>query len=166
MKSILTGTASALLLIASLAAGAQKQDDAERQLRAAINTELVDGNLKAAIEQYKKIAESKDRSVAAKALLHMAECYQKLCDSEAQKIYDRVVREFADQKDAASVARAHLGRTEANATSAGMTSRRVWGPSPAMSWSFLDAAGATISGDGRFLVSGSDDNSMRLWQLP
>jgi hypothetical protein len=41
MKSILTGTASALLLIASLAAGAQKQDDAERQLRTAINTELV-----------------------------------------------------------------------------------------------------------------------------
>jgi len=136
-------------IAAALAISASAQRTPEVALRAAMETETVKGDLKGAIEQYKKVAQSGNRALAAQALVHMAECYQKLGDSEAQKIYERVVREFGDQKDAASAARAHLGRNEANATSAGMTSRRVWGPSPAMSWNFLDAAGATISGDGR-----------------
>jgi len=130
---------------------AQKSDPARVMLEAARKREIIDGDLNAAIQQYKAVVDKfrNDRTIVAEALIHMAKCYQKLGDSEAQKIYERVVREFADQKDAASVARAHLGRTEANATSAGMTSRRVWGPSPSRSWNFLDAAGATISGDGR-----------------
>src|SRR5215472_2522123 len=101
MKSILIGT-----LVAILASGAQSTD-AERQLKAAMNAELVNGDLKAAIRQYGEIAAKyarADRSVAATALVHMAECYQKLGNDESRKVYERVVREYADQKDAVATA--------------------------------------------------------------
>jgi TolA-binding protein len=35
-------------------------------------------------------------------LLKMAECYQKLGDSEAEATYERVIRDYADQKEASS----------------------------------------------------------------
>ena len=50
-----------------------------------------------------------DRGVAATALVHMAECYQKMGDAESRKIYEHVVRDFADQKEAVAVAHARLG---------------------------------------------------------
>jgi len=81
----------------------------EVALRAAMEKETVQGDLKGAIEQYKKLAQGSNRAIAAQALLHMAECYQKLGDAQAQKIYERIVREYADQKDAAERAQAQLG---------------------------------------------------------
>ena len=73
-----------------------------------METETVKGDLRAAIEQYKTIAAGRDRALAAKALMRMAECYQKLGDTEAQKIYEQVLRDFADQRDAAAEARTRL----------------------------------------------------------
>src|SRR4029079_14103418 len=70
------------ILAAVLAVGADKAQDAERLLKAAMNTELWNGNLKAAIEGYKKVAQSGVRPLAVQSLVHMAECYQKLGDSE------------------------------------------------------------------------------------
>ena len=54
--------------------------EAERLLQKAILLENVDGNLQAAIEQYKKIVAENggNRVVAARALLRMAGCYEKL----------------------------------------------------------------------------------------
>jgi Tol biopolymer transport system component len=133
----------ALLVLASVAPSAQ---DAERLFKAAINTEMVDGNLKAAIEQYRKVAASGNRALAAQALLRMAECYQKLGDAEAQKIYQRLARDYADQTEAAAVARARLSRGTAppNANAAGTANRRVWSPG-------ADPSFGTVSADGRYL---------------
>ena len=83
----------AVALVIPVTAPAQKNLDVA--LRAAMETETVKGDLKGAIEQYRKIAEGKDRALAAKALVGMAECYQKLGDAESRKIYERVVKEFA-----------------------------------------------------------------------
>jgi len=60
-----------------LATSAQGVTEAERQLQKAILLETVDGNLQAAIEQYKKIVaeNGSSRVVAAKALLRLAGCY-------------------------------------------------------------------------------------------
>jgi len=127
---------------------AQNARTPEVLFKAAQNKEQVEGDLKGAIEQYKQIASGRDRVMAAKALVRMAECYLKLGDAEAQRIYERVVRDYADQTEAAAVARAHLGRTEAAATSAGMTSRRVWTPSPD-----ADASSGAISSDGRLVFT-------------
>ncbi len=96
------------LLITRSAVNAQVQARAEAALKAAMDREVVQGDLRGALEQYKRIAESKDRAIAAKALIRMAECYQKLGDSEARKVYERVLSDYADQKESAAMARAHL----------------------------------------------------------
>src|SRR5687767_15271011 len=106
-KQILT-----CLLMAS-ALTAQKPEAAESLLQTAIKKEVVDGNLAGAIEGYRKaLAAAKgNRAVAAKALVHMAECYQKMGDAEARKIFEQVVRDYADQKEAVATARARLWGT-------------------------------------------------------
>ena len=90
-----------------------------------MDKETVEGDLRGAIEQYKRVAQSQDRSIAAKALIRMAECYQKLGDVQARKIFEQVVREYADQPDAVKTARARLGVTP-GALNTGMTTRQVW----------------------------------------
>src|SRR4051794_29950093 len=108
MNRIGTGFAVALLMAVPLAA--QKPEAAETLLQTAIKKEVVDGNLTGAIEGYKKaLAAAKgNRSVAAKAMVRMAECYQKLGDGQSRAIYERVVRDYADQKEAVALARARL----------------------------------------------------------
>jgi hypothetical protein len=63
----------ALLLAALARVPAQQNPDAA--LRAAIHKETVDGDLKAAIDQYRKLTQGKNRAVAAQALLRMGQCY-------------------------------------------------------------------------------------------
>ncbi|HUQ92813.1 MAG TPA: hypothetical protein VM120_14125 [Bryobacteraceae bacterium] len=99
----------------AFAADVSAQVRAEVALRAAIEKETVKGDLKGAIEQYKKLAQGKDRGVAAKALVHMGQCYEKLGDADARKAYERVLREFADQPEAAAEARKFLAAKGARA---------------------------------------------------
>lgn len=134
-------------LLAILTAG-QGADRAEVQLQAAIKKETFDGDLKGAIEQYKKLADSSNRAVAAKALVRMGECYEKLYeklgDAEARKAYERVVRDFADQKDALAAARQHLAANSAQ-SEAGVVVQRIA--------AFPDNRRYTsISRDGRYLA--------------
>ncbi|MBL8294245.1 MAG: PD40 domain-containing protein [Bryobacterales bacterium] len=121
MKSILIGA-----LTAVLAAGAQSSE-AERQLKAAMNAEMMNGDLQAAIKQYGDIAAKykTDRAVAAMALVRMAEAYQKKGDAQARKLYEQVVRDYSDQKQAVAVATARLavGRRPAHN---GVVSRQLW----------------------------------------
>ncbi|HYL35611.1 MAG TPA: tetratricopeptide repeat protein [Bryobacteraceae bacterium] len=141
MKRIVIG-----MLAVALAAVAQKNDQGERLLKAAMNAELVNGDLKAAIEQYKTIASkyASDHTVAAQALIHMAECHQKMGDTEARKVYEQVVREYADQKEAVALARAKLGKAP-GAVNSGMFSREVW------SLPEMREACSMVSRDGRYL---------------
>jgi len=143
MKSLWIRLAATSLLIAGFAFGAQKQDAVERQLKAARNTELVDGNLKSAIEQYKKVAQSGIRPLAAQALLYMAECHQKLGDAESQRIYQQIVRDYADQKESAASARARLAKAVPVMRAAG--NRVVWAGDD------MFGAGG-ISPDGRYMT--------------
>ena len=113
MKIRRIGLILAALLLAFLAASlatGQKNDQAEVALKAATNKELVDGDLKGAIELYKKIVASygKNRTVIAHALVQMGQCYEKLGKTEARNAYERVVREFADQPEPARLARQRL----------------------------------------------------------
>jgi Tol biopolymer transport system component len=146
IRPILVLVSALLLIAASLAA--QKTDSAQALLRAAMDTAVVDGDLNAAIKQYQAIVArfKTDRAVVATALVHMAECYQKLGDAEARRIYERVVREFADQREAAAEARARLtalGGANSGARTIG-AARRVWaGPD-------VDFMGK-VSPDGRFV---------------
>ena len=100
-----------LVTILLAAAQAERNQEAVLLLKAAINTELVDGHLRAAVDQYRHIVDlygKTDRATAAEALVHMAECYKKLGEAEATKVYERIIRDYADQQQAATVARARL----------------------------------------------------------
>jgi tetratricopeptide (TPR) repeat protein len=103
---------------------AQRDNRAEAQLQAAITKETVEGDLKGAIEQYKKLASGSNRAVAARALVRMGECYEKLGDAEARKVYERVVREFPDQKEALAEAQQHLA-TKAVQADVGIVMQRI-----------------------------------------
>ena len=103
----------ALFACGLVLAAAQSGGKPELSLQKAIQTEMVDGDLKGAIDQYKKLAQGKDRAVAAKALIHMGQCYERMGDAEARQTYERVVRDFADQKEEVAEARTHLAATGA-----------------------------------------------------
>ena len=112
---------------------AQKDPRAEAQLQAAVNKETVEGDLKGAIELYRKIAAMPDagRATAATALLRMGQCYEKLGNAEAAKAYERVVSEFADQKEMAAAARARLAAlVRGPGAPAGVTVRQFWADAP------------------------------------
>ena len=110
-------TSLAIFSIVLLSAGgvvAQKNNSAAAMLRAATDKALVDGDLPSAVKLYQAIVDSfakTDRAIVATALVRMAECYQKRGDAQAQKIYERVVRDYSDQSDAVVLARARLGRS-------------------------------------------------------
>jgi len=88
----------------------QRTSRAELRFQEAHRKETIDGDLKSAIVFYRKaIGEAgSDRLIAAQALVRMGECYEKLGDTEARKAYERVVRDFGDQKVSAEAARARL----------------------------------------------------------
>lgn len=85
--------------------------DADRQLEAALHREVVMGDLTGAMDLYRSILAdaSAPRPVAAKALLQIGECLEKLGHSEeAYSKYQRVLSEYADQGAALTQARLKL----------------------------------------------------------
>lgn len=115
---------------------------AEKLLEAARQKEVMDGDLKAAIEQYRKIAAqfAKQPEVAAKALLQMGQCQEKLGQAEARKSYERVVKEYAGASQYASAARARLVALGGEGNAA---PRVVWENSSSQVW--------CTSADGRWI---------------
>jgi Tol biopolymer transport system component len=122
---------------------ADRAQDADRLLKSARSIETVDGNLRRAIAQYRKVIQTGVRKASAEALLGIADCHRKLGDAEAKKFYEQILREYADQTDTAAVARARLG-IGADRDASGIVAREVWsGPG-------VDILGS-VSPDGRHL---------------
>jgi len=137
-----------MMMGAALLLGGPQSDRPDQQLQSAINREVVEGDLKGAIELYKKIAAlpGAGRATVATALLRMGQCHEKLGNAEARTAYERLVREFGDQAGAAAEARTRLAALDGRGTSgkpAGMATHRL-------AEAFTDTLGAP-SRDGRFL---------------
>ncbi len=100
--------AAAMLILS--AAGLQQTGDPGVLLRAAIEKEEVDGDLNAAIAQYKQIVASNGnhRAVAAQALLRLGGCYEKLGKAEARKTYQELIAGYSDQAREVALARERL----------------------------------------------------------
>jgi len=139
-------TTLAIVIAIAMASASPGAQDAERLFKLAMNTELVEGNLRAAIEQYRKVSESAPRPLAARALLRMAESYQKLGALEARAVYERIVREFGDQRDTVAAARTRLSamRPASNGPIV-QTTRRIWAGTDV-------GTGGIPTGDGRYLT--------------
>jgi Tol biopolymer transport system component len=143
------------LLILTTAITAQQAPSADVAFKAAMHREVVEGNLPAAIDEYKAIIARfpNDRIVGAKALVQLGGCYEKLGQADARKTYEQVIRDYADQGDAAAQARARLtalaGTSDAPSGST-MTVRRVWDGRKA---NYLGG----VSPDGRYLSFDDQD---------
>lgn len=118
---------------------------ADVTLQKAILKETVEGDLKGAIELYNKALgqAGKDRATAAQALLRMGECHEKLGNAEARKAYERLVKEFGDQKEA-SQARARLAALSPAPGAGGVETRMLWQDGA--------ATPSGVSADGRLAV--------------
>jgi len=153
MNSWKTTTCVVALFFGGLAVPAPAQVEnnhqAEVLLQEAKHRALVDGDLERSIELCQQILTEHpgNRAMAAQALLQMGGCYEKLGKQEAQKAYQRLIKEFADQNDVASQARVRLAALERDNGKSGVTVRQVWEPSRKP---MSDSSGAP-SPDGRYL---------------
>lgn len=99
------------LMLLLAAAIANPVEDAARQLEGAVYREVMQGDLRGAAAQYRSIAAQRGtpRPVAARALLQLGQCMEKWGRlGEAREAYNRLLREFSDQPEIASRARARL----------------------------------------------------------
>jgi dipeptidyl aminopeptidase/acylaminoacyl peptidase len=117
----------------------------------------VEGDFAAAIKLYKNAEKEagSNRALVAQALVKMAEAYQTIGEVEAQKIYQRLVRDFSDQKDVSATAAERLAlMTPARTRAEGIVATKILeGPE-------ADVYGS-ISRDGRY-VSFMDPETLDL----
>jgi Tol biopolymer transport system component len=96
----------AVVLVAAVAA-AQDRSPAQR-FQQAIDLMATRGDYPAAIRLFEEIAKGQDRSLAARSLLYIGLCDEKLGKQGAKEAYQRLVREFPDQPEALAEARSRL----------------------------------------------------------
>ncbi len=108
------------------------------------------------------LAQSANRTVAATALVRMGQCHEKLGSAEAQKAYERVVREYADQAEQVKMARTRLtALAAASAQSAEKPRfRQVGVPFELSSEQWF---GAALSPDGRAFALSAEG---AIWIVP
>jgi Tol biopolymer transport system component len=117
-----------ILAATAIAIGAESGYDLFQK---ALVMERTEGKLTEAIEAYKQIVEKYpgDRKLAAKALMQMAQCYERLGHADARKTYEQLLRQYADQNEVAADARARLAALERAGDlshPSGITLRKVW----------------------------------------
>lgn len=107
MKKLLVAVCLVALCQGALGANDQR---ARVLMQAAEAKAKVEGDLASAIKLYRDAEKEagSNRALVAQALLKMAEAHQALGDGEAQKIYQRLVRDFADQAAIAELAATRL----------------------------------------------------------
>jgi Tol biopolymer transport system component len=140
-----------LTLGAGILAQTQKSpQQADILFESAKQKELVEGKLQEAIQLYQRIVQeyAANRPAAAKALLRMGQCYERLGQADARQAYERLVREFGDQAETVAEARVRLAALAgpASARKTEMTARRIW------TGRDTDSTGSPSS-DGRFLAA-------------
>jgi Tol biopolymer transport system component len=141
-RPVLPWVAAIAATVAAFGMPAQSGHDLFQQ---ALVKERAEGNLQEAIDLYERIVRDfpGDHTLAAKALVQMGQCYEKLGKAGAEKAYERVIREYADQKEPLQVARTRLAALSEPARHE-MTARRVWSDPMA-------DYGGEVSPDGRYL---------------
>jgi Tol biopolymer transport system component len=133
---------------------------ADALLGAALHQEEVAGRLEAAIATYKKLLVAADatRAQKAKAQLRIGACYERLGNSEATKAYEAVVRDYADQTDAARQAREKLaGLAAQGGTGTSRPDQFAMRELAAVLPPYADAYGAPVSPNGRYVAFADPD---------
>ena len=122
--------------------------------------ERTEGDLNEAIRLYKQIVEdfTDDHALAAKALLQIGGCYEKLGRAEAQKAYQRVIEEYPGQKQEVAVAKERIAELSKALEEVAHkpTFRKISIPTK-ISWD------AQLSPDGKKVILASNG---KLWIMP
>lgn len=121
------------LALCAVVATAQSPPPA-RLFQDAIHLMETKGDYPAALRLFEQIAKGSDRNLAARSLLYTGLCYEKLDKREARNAYERLIRDFGDQTDLITAARARLAAlTPAGGSPAsrGMAAHRVLADFPA-----------------------------------
>jgi len=144
-----------LMPVLVLSINAVRQQSVIDLFHQAVHLEEVKGNLQAAIPLYQRVArESNDRSLAAKAQLHIGLCYEKLGQEkvqQAQEAFQKVLDTYPSETDMVKVARGKLTilLKAQSATREGgrkMETRRVLSIKDRYFWH-------QVSPDGRYIAS-------------
>ena len=114
----------------ALVTGAVLAQSGNDLFQQALVKERTEGNLPEAIKLYQTIVQKyrADRKLAAKALFQMGQAYEKLGNAEARNAYERVAREFADQKEVAADAGRRLAALNVPPISDAHSPRLVMSP--------------------------------------
>jgi len=122
------------------------QQTAEQLYQSALYKEEIQGELDAAIKIYETVIKQypENRLVSAKSLLHSGICKERLGMKEAQKSYERVVREYSDQSDIVAQAKVRLSGLTSPGDKKGFVTRRI----------LQDATGVEgrLTADGRYIT--------------
>ncbi len=99
----------------------------EEQFQKGLIKEEGERSLLEAIDIYNEVAEdeSADRSLQAKALLHIGLCYEKLGMKEAQKAYRKIINKFPEQTETVKVASIKLSLLSQTKSVRGKESREL-----------------------------------------
>jgi Tol biopolymer transport system component len=159
MNQMRTAFVVMVALFAGVFSGtAQKSDPGEVLFQKAIHKEMVEGKLEEAIKIYKEVftANKDNRALAAKALVQLGQCYEKLGNAEARSAYEQVIKEFGDQQEQVQAARTKLAGLTAPEAKPKFTKIRVPTKLP-----FFTAI--ALSPDGQQLAYVGDGS---VWLLP
>jgi Tol biopolymer transport system component len=136
-----------VVLALSICLTAAADRSREQKYQQAVDLFESKGDVKGAIKLFEEAAKSPDRNLAARSLLYLGSCYEKLGQDGAQKAYERLVRDFSDQSDVTAKARTRLTRF-GKPVESGVVARRIWTSSPSDNKTY----GSLVSRDGRYLA--------------
>jgi Tol biopolymer transport system component len=136
------------LVLPSRSSGQIRAEDLFQQ---ALRMERVSGDLEEAIRLYQRVVETGDRPLGARALIRIAESFEKLGRQGAQDAYARIIREYGDQPEEVALARERLAALERPAEAqsvegGGIATRRLH------KWVFGEAFPLAVTPDGSDLV--------------
>ncbi len=142
-----------------------QQNKAEQLYQQALFEMEGKGDYAKAIESFTLVMTKfpKEKATAAKALLNIGRCYEKLGKSEAIKAYERILKEFKDQPQIVAEARTRLATlkqsTEEVMHQSQITNRQIWAGKD------VDTEGAP-SPDGQYLsYTDSKKNSLAIYNV-
>jgi Tol biopolymer transport system component len=113
-RGILILALVASLVILAPGKATTSQQTAGESFEKALYAEEGQGDLQKAIALYQDIVKRfpGEREIAAKALLHIGMCYEKLGKTEARNAYSRLLKDYGDQLQLAKEARSRLAKLE------------------------------------------------------
>jgi len=155
------------LSLLTLTPGAYGQTRAEDLFQQALRMERVSGDLDGAIQLYQQVVETGDRSLGARALVRIAESYEKLGREGARQAYARIIEEFGDQTEQVELAKERLERISERAETEEAPPVPMFGKLPFPPGTFGPFSGAQLSPDGtRLAFRGPPEGAIQVLHVP